>query len=66
MKETVAHLQAVYNTTLFYQTNVTRAQVRQAAKAKAQPTGTPETGSVSQPPAIDPITPNAKPLAIPT
>ena len=34
MKDTVAHLQALYGTAMFYQANVTRAQAKQAAKTK--------------------------------
>ena len=66
MKDTVAHLQALYGTTMFYQANVTRAQAKKAAETTNQPAAAPDTAIVNQQPIADSIAPIPSSMAIPT
>ena len=60
MKGTVAHLQALYGTAMFYQANVTRAQAKQAAKTKNQPSVASNTEVASPPPTANTAVPIPK------
>ena len=66
MKDTIAHLQALYGTAMFYQADVTRAQAKQAAKTKNQPSVASNTEVASPPPTADTAVPIPSSMAIPT